>query len=121
MQVPLEITYRDVRKTDYIEELIKEKVTKLERICDHITSCHVAIERPQSNIPNGNPYRIRLNIRIPHNKEIVVKKEPGQGATDEPLHTAIRDSFEVALRRLRNAVEKKQRKVKKHSNDLIFA
>ncbi len=120
MQVPLEITYRDVRKTDNIEELIREKVTKLERICDHITSCHVAIERPQSNIQNGNPYRIRVNIRIPHNKEIVVKKEPGQGETDEPLHTVIRDSFEVARRRIRNTVEKKQRKVKNHNNNITL-
>ena len=31
MQVPLEITYRDVEKTDDIDQLVREKAAKLER------------------------------------------------------------------------------------------
>ncbi|NLP01042.1 MAG: HPF/RaiA family ribosome-associated protein, partial [Fibrobacter sp.] len=34
MQVPLEITFRDVEKTDEMEELIRKKAAKLDRICD---------------------------------------------------------------------------------------
>jgi hypothetical protein len=39
MQVPLKMTFRNVRKTEDIEELIRRQSAKLERFCDHIVSC----------------------------------------------------------------------------------
>ena len=47
MQKPLEVTFRGVPKIDTIEDLIAEKVAKLEKVCDYITSCQVAVEKLQ--------------------------------------------------------------------------
>ena len=45
MQIPLEITYLDVDKTDALEALVHEKVAKLEQVCDHMSSCRVGLEK----------------------------------------------------------------------------
>ena len=44
MQVPLEITYRDVEKTDEVERLVREKAGKLDELCGNLIACRVAID-----------------------------------------------------------------------------
>lgn len=41
MQIPPEITYRNIEKTDDIENLITDKMAKLEQVCDYMVSCRV--------------------------------------------------------------------------------
>lgn len=65
MQVPLKITFRDVPKTEAIEALVREKAAKLERVCDAIISCQIAIERPHRHEKTGNPYRVRIAMTVP--------------------------------------------------------
>lgn len=45
MKVPPEITYRNVDKTNALDALVKEKIAKLEQVCDYISSCHIVIEK----------------------------------------------------------------------------
>ena len=56
MRVPLEISFRGVEKTEFLENLIREKTAKLERLCDNIISCRISsilpgrgMERKRSN------------------------------------------------------------------------
>ncbi|MFL6594334.1 MAG: HPF/RaiA family ribosome-associated protein, partial [Chthoniobacterales bacterium] len=44
MQLPLEISYRGVEKSDELEDLIRTKAARLDKFCDHISRCDVAIE-----------------------------------------------------------------------------
>lgn len=46
MQVPLEITYHGMDRSEAVEAEIQKHVDALERICDRITSCHVTLELP---------------------------------------------------------------------------
>lgn len=39
MELPLEITYRNLTKNETIDSLVREQVEKLEKVCDHINSC----------------------------------------------------------------------------------
>ncbi len=114
MQIPLEISYRDVNKTDKLENLIREKTDKLEKICDHITSCHIAIEKPQKFLNYGSPYRIRIDIRIPPGHEVVVKREPGEGSMDDSLFSVVRDAFEAAKRKTQELCKIQRNKTKAH-------
>lgn len=95
MQIPLEISYRDITKTEKLEKLIREKTNKLEKVCDHITSCRIAIEKPHYS----SPYRIRINIRIPQGYEVVIKREPSEGNKTEPLYSIVREAFDTARRK----------------------
>jgi len=121
MQVPLELTFRDVNKTPALEELINEKVDDLEKVCDNLISCRMAVEKPQEHQKSGNPYRVRLNLRVPPGHEIVVKREPGTGNMHDPVDIIIRDAFSAAHRQLRELVEKQQQKVKSHPEQEVAA
>ncbi|MBD3376324.1 HPF/RaiA family ribosome-associated protein [candidate division KSB1 bacterium] len=126
MQVPLEISYRNINKTEEIDQLISDKVNSLERVHDHITSCRIAIEKTQQHQRQGTPYRIRIAITVPPGHEIVVKREPSKGILHRKLSAVIRDAFSAARRQLKE-LEKKQRGAVKvhaynnHNNGFIKA
>ncbi|MBD3289315.1 HPF/RaiA family ribosome-associated protein [candidate division KSB1 bacterium] len=113
-QVPLEVSYRNVQKTDEIEGLIHEKVEKLEQVCYYMTSCRVAVEKPQEHLRTGNPYRVRVEIRVPPGHDFVSKQEPGEGEMHDSIVTVLQNVFDSARRQLRKVVERQRGEVKKH-------
>lgn len=121
MQVPLEIFYKDVTKTDAIEDLIQEKIAKLERMCDHIISCSIAVEKPNSTTRQRNPYRVRITMKVPPGHEIAVSKEPADNEKDDPLPTVIRNAFDAVERQLKKLVQMQREEVKKHPEQEVRA
>lgn len=121
MQIPPEITYRNVPKTEAVDSLLMKKAASLEKVCDHITSIRIAIERPHKHKRKGNPYRVRLDITFPPGHEIVVKKESEETDILTPLDAVIRKAFDVARRKLRKSVEQQRRDVKVHPNQQVGA
>ena len=64
MQIPLELAFRNVRKDPKIKALIRKQVTKLDKICPHMVSCRVSVERPQEHQRSGSPfYNMQLSRR----------------------------------------------------------
>lgn len=119
MQLPLEISYRDVTKTPALEDLVAGKAEDLEKVCDHINSCRVALERPHASVRSGNPYRVRVVVRVPPKHEIVAAREPGQSDPDAPLSAVVSDTFDAARRQLRDLVEKQRGRVKAHPEQQV--
>lgn len=109
MYVPLEISVKNLEKTETMEELIREKTEKLERVCDHIAGCHVSVEKPQEHVKSGTPYRVRIDLTVPPSHELVAKQEPGQGEIHDGLETVIRKAFAKAERQLKKLVEKQHK------------
>ncbi len=114
MQVPLELSFRNLRRDPHLVALVEEKVDKLEQVCDYLTSCRVAVERPQAHQDAGSSYRVRVNMQLPPGHEIVVSREPGQGQMHEPVETVIRRAFETARRRVTEIVERQRGEIKTH-------
>lgn len=114
MNVPLEISFRNISGTNSIEDLIRSKAEKLQRYCDHISSCRVAVEKTQKHQRTGSRYRVRLDITVPPGHEIVVKREPSRGRIHYPLTSVIRDAFDAAGRRIKELDERQQRQIKRH-------
>ena len=100
MKVPPEITYRHLEKTPAIDNLVNEKIAKLEQFCDYITSCRVVVEKDNENPSSGSPYRVSIDITIPHGRELAVVQSPDKGKQYPPLEAVIRDAFEAARRQL---------------------
>ena len=121
MQIPLEISYRDVPKTDALEALVREKVGKLEQVCDHISSCRVAIEQTHKHPNSGSPYRVRIDMTVPPGHELAVVENPGEGNQYQPVETVIRHAFESARRQLIELSERQQNKVKSHPTQEMTA
>lgn len=100
MQIAPEITYRNLEKTEAINSLIKEKIAKLENFCDYINSCRVVVEKAHQHPDSGSPYKVSINITIPHGREIAVSHNPDKGKQYPPLEAVIRDAFEAARRQI---------------------
>lgn len=108
MKVPPEITYRGVDKTDAIQALIDEKIAKLEQVCDHISSCHIAIEKNQDRPRERSPYRVRLDITVPPNHELAAESTMSDRTDYAELDTVVRDAFNKAWRQLRDLSKQQQ-------------
>ena len=108
MNVQPEITYRSVEKTDALDELVNSKIAKLERFCDHISSCRVAIEKAHDHPSSGSPYRVRLDITVPPSHELAVDRSPDSGTQYEPVDAVIRHAFDAMERQLNELIERQK-------------
>ncbi len=113
MQLPLQITWRNVEKSEALEADIQDKAAKLDEVYDHITSCRVVVERSHSRHRKGNLYRIRLDITVP-DKEIVVTRDPDDHHAHEDMYVTIRDAFNAARRQLQDYARIRRGDVKQH-------
>ena len=144
MQVPPEIDYKGVEATPALDNLLQQQITKLERVSDHIVSLHISIEKEQGRHMEGNPYRVRLDIRIPPSHEIVVDRlsslhgdakqksdiEPGEesekhasqaGRKEEPLPAVVRRAFDSARRQVEKLVQVQRGEKKAHPQNEVTA
>jgi cold shock CspA family protein len=115
MQKPVEISFQKIERTPEIDELIQEGIAHLEKICDYIIGCKIAVEKTQKYQDRGNPYRVRIDITIPPGHEIVAKREPSRGDMHQPLPGVIHKAFEAARNQLRELVHRQRRDIKRHS------
>lgn len=105
MRVSPEIAYRGVNKTPALETLIAEKIQKLELFYTQISSCHLVVEKVHDHPGSGSPYRVRIDITVPEDREIVVVKNPDKGTQYPSLEAVIRAAFDVANRQLKEMNE----------------
>lgn len=114
MQVPLNLSFRHIDKNPELEALIAEKVAKLEQVCPYLTSCRIAIEKPQEHLRTGSGYRVRIEVKVPPGHTVVASREPGEGMLHENLEMVVRSTFDALRRRLRELVERQRQEIKSH-------
>lgn len=118
MRVPVEVTYRNVRKSKKIETLIEEKADKLNEFHDGIVSCRISIEQEQESKKTGNPHHVRITIRVPPGQELVVNQKSSEEDPGEPLPAVINEAFKTMGRQLKKLNEKQRAKTKPHAETM---
>jgi ribosome-associated translation inhibitor RaiA/cold shock CspA family protein len=111
MQVPLEISYRNIPKSQAAEDEIRAHVANLEEIYDRIISCHVRVDQRADNENHTIPPVVRIELGIPGRKNLVVAHEPDhlQRKYQAPdLSNAINEAFRIAERRLLDLKETRE-------------
>jgi ribosomal subunit interface protein len=108
MQLPLQIIFRDLPRSDAIETAIREKAEKLDQFYDRITSCRVTAGLIQKHKHQGKLFNIRVDLTVP-GAEIVVNRDRA-----EDVYVAIRDAFDHARRKLEDHVRKVRGDTKVH-------
>lgn len=111
MNTPLKISYHGVDPTPAIEARIQERVARLERFHNRITSCEVAVEEPHRQHRKGNLYSVRLLIRTPTG-EVVINRAGPEDHAHEDFYIALRDAFDAAQRKLEDAHRIRSRRTK---------
>lgn len=113
MQSPVQITFRGIPHSEFVESKIREKVEKLENYYPHITSCHVIVDAEHHHHHKGNLYDICIDINVP-DKEIVVSQKKHDKHAHEDVYVAIRDAFDAAKRQLEDYARIRRGDVKSH-------
>jgi ribosome-associated translation inhibitor RaiA len=117
MQLPVKITYRGLEKSEKIEDLVLDYATRLEKFCDHINRCDVAIEQPNHAHHKGNQFRVRIDVTVSRGHELVADERQPDNGPHEPLTKVIHDAFRTMERQLRHLVDIQRREVKTHADD----
>jgi len=108
MEIPLQITSRNVDMSEAIEMKIRTEAGKLDKIHDRIMRCRVVVESPHRHHHQGRLYSINIYMTLP-GSEVVVKRAP-----HEDLYVSIRDSFNAARRKLEDFSRRQRGDVKHH-------
>ena len=113
MQQALQIDWRGMETSPALEADIRERAQKLERLCDHIISCHVVVEQIHRHKHRGNLFNIRIDVGVP-GKTLVVEHEHRKDHGHEDAYVAARDSFNAMGRKLEDFVRRERGDVKHH-------
>jgi ribosomal subunit interface protein len=107
MQIPLEIAFKNMEKSEAVEARIKEKAEKkFERYAGRITSCRVVVEAPPKHQVHGSCFDVRIDIHVP-GEELVVTREGNKDPAHTDVYVAIRDAFDAAVRQLDDHARRK--------------
>lgn len=113
MQVPLQITFRNMDPSLAVENAVREKVHKLERFYDRIMGCRIVVEAPHRQHHKGNLFHVRVDLTVPDD-ELVVSREPANQHSHEDVYVALRDAFAALMRQLKEYARRRRGEVKRH-------
>lgn len=74
MQVAPEIIFHDVDRSTWVETYITERLQRLDRFADGITSCRVTLTKDQASHHKGNRYSLMIEVRVPPNHDLAARK-----------------------------------------------
>jgi len=109
MQIPVQISFHGIDKSDSVEARIRDRVEKLENFFDCITGCRVVVESHHKSHSNMNvkaaPFHISAHLFVPGD-ELVVRRDPKETKVHEDIQIAMRDTFDRMERRLKDYARK---------------
>jgi ribosomal subunit interface protein len=114
MQIPLEISFRNMDPSPAVEARIREKAAKLERFHDRIIGCTVVVEAPHKHHHKGKLYSVHIDISLP-GKDVVVDRSKPLDHAHEDVYVALRDAFNAAVRQLEDHTRRMRGDVKSHT------
>lgn len=101
MQVTPEIKFHDVERSQWVEDYIADRVQRLERFADGITSCHVTLTQEQASQAKGNKYSVMVEVRLPPNHDLAVRKQKDIRDMPSQLPALINLAFGAIERQLK--------------------
>ncbi len=113
MQVPVQVTFRNMDHSPVLEGRVHEEAAKLERYFDRIMSCRIVVEAHHCHHHKGNLYHVRIDLRVP-GAELVVNREPAQHQAHKDVYVTIRDAFDEITRQLGDHARKRRDDLKYH-------
>ena len=113
MQLPLQITFRNLARSEAVAAKVEERAAKLEQYYDSIIGCRVAIDAAHKHHRRGNRYHVRVEITVP-DREIIASREPDEHHAYTDVYVAIRDAFDSVRRQLEDYARTRRGQVKSH-------
>lgn len=114
MQTPLQVTFRNIEKSEAVEARIRERVEKLGHFYDGIIGCRVVVEELHQHHRKGNHFHVRVEVSVP-DAELVASHEPDEHHRYTDVYIAIRDAFDAVGRQLEDYARRQDQRLKVHA------
>jgi ribosome-associated translation inhibitor RaiA len=117
MERALQIAFKNMSSSEFLEALVRERVDRLERFHPHITGARVVIEVPHRSAEGGKmPIGIAVEVDIPGHNTIVAKGEQDKRETKGDQTAVINRVFEAVERQLEQIASIRNGVVKSHGS-----
>jgi putative sigma-54 modulation protein len=100
MNIPLQITFKNIKPSAAIEARTRDHVERLERSNAGIARCAVTIEAGSPLLLSGTPFSVRIDLAGPA-RTITVRNEGTDREACTDVYVALRDAFDSARRLVR--------------------
>jgi cold shock CspA family protein/ribosome-associated translation inhibitor RaiA len=114
MQITPEIIFHDVDRSAWVENYINERLQRLDRFADGITSCRVSLTKDQGSHHKGNRYSLMVEVRIPPNHDLAAKKAKIIRDMSTQLPALINLGFGAIERQLKKTAALRRYEEKRH-------
>jgi ribosomal subunit interface protein len=116
MQATPEVIFKNVDRSDWVENYVAERLAHLERFAQDITHCHVTLTREQASHRKGNRYSVMVEVRVPPRHDLAVKKEKQVHDPQMQLPAVINEAFGAIEKQLKKTVAVRRGEVKTHED-----
>lgn len=117
MERPLQIAFKDMDSSEFLENLIHERAERLERMHPHITGCRVVVEVPHRKPDSGKPpIGIAVELDVPGRSTIIAKDVQERREVKNDQYAVVNRAFDAVERQLKSAAEVKRGEVKRHGS-----
>ena len=99
MVAPLDIVWKNIDKSETIEQTVRARADELERLCPRIVALHVFIEEPRRREWRGDLLSIRIRIGVPDDY-LTVDHNLHTPQRHEEMSIAVAAAFDAARRRV---------------------
>ena len=118
MQVPLQITFRNMESSEAVETDVRRRVDKMNRHHAEMISCHVVVEAPLQHQRKGGLFKVRIDMSCPEGKLEINREPSSRHQAHEDIYVALRDAFNAADRKLDKYTCRRKGQVKAHEEAL---
>jgi cold shock CspA family protein len=109
MEKALSLTVHNTEISPAIEEIVRERVARLEVVYSRLVGCSLVIEGPGNRHQTGGPFAVTMDLRVPGGEPLIVGRQVADG-----LDVAIRAAFDAATRLLEDFARRQRGDVKTH-------
>lgn len=115
MDIPVQITFRDVPPSEAVDAAIREEVADLQHYYSGIISCRTVVSAPHRHQHKGRLYAAQVYLVVPGD-ELIISHQHRQDAGHEDVYVAVREAFHAARREVEDYVRRVRRQVKSHAS-----
>jgi ribosome-associated translation inhibitor RaiA/cold shock CspA family protein len=115
MEKPLQIAFKDIESSEYLEGLIRERADRLEKLHHNLIGCRVVVEVPHRSAETFKPpLGIAVEVEVAGRNKIVAKDEQERHEAKNDTYAMVNRAFDAVQRQLRSAAEVQRGEVKHH-------
>lgn len=110
--IPTQVVFRNMDRSEKIERLVNERAQKLDRIFDRISRIRVTVEIPHKHHKNGNKYQVSVDLSVPEKEIVVCRDTNGDRTTPESVYKVVKEAFDATRRQLEDYARKRRGEIK---------